>query len=222
MDAALADRVKTLAAQPLNWQYVLSVSELNGVQPLLYKHLRTVCPDSVPASVMSRLQELFFRNLARNLSMEEQLGKLHRALDQQGIPAIPYKGPALAASVYGDVALRVFSDLDIIIQKQDIHRATAVLVSLGYTPSFQFGPEQMEEYLRNFYEMPFPGNGTMASVELQWEIAADHFVFPIEPLKIWEDTPATNGSRYQSIVPEKFLLIFLINFGRLWEDKTEE
>jgi hypothetical protein len=218
IDAGLADRVKDLVALPLDWQYIYSVSHVNGIQPLLYRHLRTVCPDVVPVSVMRQLRELFFRNLARNLSMEEQLGRLLRALDEQGIPAIPYKGPTLAASVYRDVALRVFSDLDIIIQKQDIHRATEALVSLGYAPSFQFGPQQMEEYLRNFYEMPFTGNGTMASVELQWEIAADHFIFPIAPLRIWDDTTATNGSRYQSIVPEKLLLMLCVHGAKdSWE-----
>ena len=37
------------------------------------------------------------------------------ALPLQGIAAIPYKGPVLAAAVYGNLALRTFSDLDILV-----------------------------------------------------------------------------------------------------------
>jgi hypothetical protein len=34
--------------------------------------------------------------------------------------AIFYKGPALAAMAYGNVALREFSDLDILMKKEDV------------------------------------------------------------------------------------------------------
>jgi hypothetical protein len=50
----------------------------------------------------------------------------------QGIPVIPYKGPVLAALVYGDIALRRFYDLDLFVAVQDMGRAEAFLVSKGY------------------------------------------------------------------------------------------
>ena len=40
----------------------------------------------------------------------------------------------MAAAIYGDISMRQFSDLDIFIKENDIERARAVLLSLGYRP----------------------------------------------------------------------------------------
>ena len=64
--------------------------------------------------------------------MEDQLSTLLRNFKAAGIPAIPYKGPALAATAYGNVGLRVFGDLDILIQKEDVPRAADMMTALGY------------------------------------------------------------------------------------------
>ena len=50
--------------------------------------------------------------------------------------AIPYKGAVLAAQAYGDVTLRQFEDLDIILPHADLAKAHEAMLGLGYRPKF--------------------------------------------------------------------------------------
>ena len=45
---------------------------------------------------------------------------------------IPYKGPVLSTSIYHDLALRSFGDLDILVHEHEVLRVLDLLVSYGY------------------------------------------------------------------------------------------
>ena len=216
-----AERLGRLAGQGLDWAYVLDVSGRHGVSPLLYRSLKTLNQNGAPPPIMRQLQEHFYRNLAHNLRLDAELAALLDNFQKHGIPAIPYKGPALATSVYGNLALRVFGDLDILIRKENVQSALELMISLGYQPDFILDPKQMATYVHTFYELPFAGAGK-APVGLHWEIYSDHFAFPIAPLSIWRDKNVKDPreSGYRSIPPEKLLLILCVHgaqhyWGRL-------
>jgi hypothetical protein len=54
----------------------------------------------------------------------------------EGLQAIPYKGPVLAAQAYGDFALREFEDLDLILRQKDMPKANRLITSLGYRAKY--------------------------------------------------------------------------------------
>jgi hypothetical protein len=216
-----AERLRRLADQGLDWAHVVEVCHRHGVSPLLYRSLKVLHQINPPVSLMKQLQEHFYRNLAHNLKLEAELATLLDHFRKYRISAIPYKGPALATSVYGNIALRVFGDLDILIQKENVQNAAELIISLGYQPEFKFDPRQMAVYTHTFYELTFTATGK-ASVELHWEIYSDHFAFPITPLSIWHDENAEDPyeSGYRSIPPEKLLLMLCVHgaqhyWGRL-------
>ena len=62
--------------------------------------------------------------------------------ENHGITAIPYKGPALALQVYGDLKLRSFVDLDVLVRRSDAARAGTLLAARGYRPHLQLSPAQ--------------------------------------------------------------------------------
>jgi hypothetical protein len=221
IEPLIAERIKDLVGKVLDWDWVLDISTRNGVGPLLYRSLKTLAPFAVPPHIMERLQRNYYQNVAHNLALDDQLGTLLRSFQAAGIPAIPYKGPALASSAYGNIALRVFGDLDILIKKEDVQRAADLMISLGYSPDLQFTPDQLEAYVHDFNELPFT-RPNKAMVELQWEIVPDHFGFPVEPLGLWEDQPEveTDESGKRTIPPEKLLLMLCVHgakdsWGRL-------
>ena len=193
MEAQVAERIRSLAGNALDWDWVVDISVRNGVGPLLYKSLKTLAPSAAPLPIMETLQRHYYQNIAHNLAMEDQLSTLLRAFQAAEIPAIPYKGPALAATVYGNVGLRVFGDLDILIQKEDVPRAADLMISLGYRPDLSHSPlNSWPAYVHHFNELPFTG-ASKALVELQWEIVPDHFAFPIEPLCLWDDRTSSQA-----------------------------
>src|SRR6185503_8502263 len=73
-------------------------------------------------------------NTHTNLLLTGELIKLLDSLDARGIPVIPLKGPTLAVRAYGDIGLRQFSDLDVLVRQSDVSRIQALLIENGFTP----------------------------------------------------------------------------------------
>ena len=122
-------RIARLAEGVLDWEALLALAESHAMLPLLHRHLA-----AVPGVPKAALVELWGRHEAtarNNRAMARELGRVLDALDAIGVAAIPYKGPTLAFSVYGDIALRDFCDLDIVIRPRDVPRARQALDVLG-------------------------------------------------------------------------------------------
>ncbi|AFY93436.1 hypothetical protein Cha6605_2367 [Chamaesiphon minutus PCC 6605] len=135
-----AREVISLLTPDLNWQVLVQTAIDRGVMPLLYQSLKQIAIAEhgandgklVPRSVMVQLQNLHRMNGLNNIAQSKELLQVLALLESAGIKAIAFKGPSLAASVYGNVALRQFNDLDILVRLQDFWQAKAVLVDRGY------------------------------------------------------------------------------------------
>ena len=62
-------------------------------------------------------------------TLRSTLAEFHR----RGVPVISLKGPWLAQRLYGDTALRLYSDLDLLVRRADFDRAGQVLSGLGFS-----------------------------------------------------------------------------------------
>jgi Uncharacterised nucleotidyltransferase len=133
--------VTCLLVSDLNWTTLLQTAIANGVMPILYQSLKAIEVDLVPRAVMVQLQTYNRMNGLHNFSQTKELLKILAQLEKAGIDAIAFKGPALAASVYGNVTLRQFNDLDILVRQEDFWQAKAALVALGYQSSFSEASE---------------------------------------------------------------------------------
>src|SRR5260370_6872502 len=128
----VAERIRALAGSALDWEYLPALAVEHGVVPLLSLRLHDLAGDVVPAERLRRLHELSKSSLFLNLSFTAELFRVLEIFRAAGIPAVPYKGPVVAAQAYGDPALRVFSDLDLILRHRDAARACALLVERGF------------------------------------------------------------------------------------------
>jgi hypothetical protein len=62
-----------------------------------------------------------------NMLMTAELIAVMKLLKDNEIEAIAFKGPTLSQMAYGDITLRQFSDLDILIDQKDIYKASKIL-----------------------------------------------------------------------------------------------
>jgi hypothetical protein len=62
---------------------------------------------------------------------EQQLLQTLELLRESGIQTVPFKGPALAVQAYGDLSLRQYDDLDLLIHEADVPRAYQLLIANG-------------------------------------------------------------------------------------------
>ena len=126
-------RLRVLAGSALDWDEVLVETRRQYIVPLLYRHLQAECTDLVPSGVLEQLREEYVRSAARSMSLAAELCAIARLLEDGGVEPLPYKGPVLALQAYGDVALRTFTDLDVLVRKSDVWKARQILCSRGYS-----------------------------------------------------------------------------------------
>jgi hypothetical protein len=215
------DRISELVCEEIDWTYLLRTASRHRIAPLLFRSLDASYREAVPEDVMSWLQERFHANSRRNLLLTRDLFGILDALEERNIPAIPYKGPVLATVAYGNLALREFGDLDLLLDVEDVLKAKEVLISLGYRPRAQMTEAQEVAFLRYERQYEFARDDG-AMVELQWKVTPGYFPFPLDHRYAWERTiPVSLGGRtVRTFSPEDLLLVLCVHgpvhcWGRL-------
>jgi hypothetical protein len=219
MDAQNSDRLQVLLQQDLDWNYLLEVAPLHGMIPLLYTHLKNL--SSVPENVLKQLQTHFEGNAKRNLFLAGELIKTLNLFERHEIAAIPFKGVTLAINTYGNLSLRQFGDLDILIHPKDVLKVKEIMLNRGYQPpTSPLTKVQESAYLKSAAEYNFISQDNRVSVETHWGIVAGDFLPAFPPELFWEDLqPVTIGEKtVSSFSPENLLLVLCIQRSKhLWE-----
>ncbi len=132
--ADTSKRILAIASGQPDWNALLAAASEHTLTSLVCKNLQDCAPAALPAPWRERFARSYFECSCRNLALTAELFRVLAALESCGVSATPYKGPVLAAQAYGDVALREFSDLDIIVPQRQIVAAHEALLDLGFCP----------------------------------------------------------------------------------------
>lgn len=148
LDGATAAQIRELAAGEIDWPGLRGLAHRHRVMPLLYRSLYKTCPELVPEDALAELRLDYQANAARNMFLNRELIKILHFFETEGIQAIPFKGPTLAEEAYGNLALRQFNDLDILIQEGDVLEARDLMISHDYQPEYDVVVTAGDHYLR--------------------------------------------------------------------------
>jgi hypothetical protein len=124
------------AGAGVDWDGVLAAAAAHGVTDLLLAPLASSA-SPVPAPVLDTLGQRALEVTGLNLNRATQLVELLGLLSAHGIRALTFKGPALAAGIYGHLSRRTSSDLDILVHRRDVARVRPLLLAHGYTLPFR-------------------------------------------------------------------------------------
>jgi Uncharacterised nucleotidyltransferase len=219
-DSEKAARIRVLLQHDIDWGYLFRTASEHGITPLLYRHLNAIWPESVPKAALHQLRDNFDDNSRRNLFLAKELLDLLHLFETHEISAIPFKGPVLAASVYGNLTLREFSDLDLIIHKQHVAKARELLVSQGYRPQFALNDTQEAAFVRTYSAQSFLRDDGKVVVDLHWTMTSRDFSFPLDPERLWERPEAISlgGKEVLTLSQENLLLFLCVHGGKHgWE-----
>jgi hypothetical protein len=214
MDPENAARIRNLTGEALDWSHLLRLAAAHGLMPLLYWHLNSTCPESVPPSVLEELRDRFRANSHRNLAHAAELLELLKLFEDHGIPAIPYKGPVLAASVFGNLALRQFIDLDILVPKSRVHEARDLLLARGYRPGEPpMTGRQEASLIESGHELGQVHPTKQIGAEIQWEIVPRYMAVPIDLEQFRQRLVRVPFARttVPGFAPEDLLLILCVH-----------
>jgi hypothetical protein len=203
------------AALPENmdWERFIGLCEWHNAVPLVYRALPAFSPGEIPPAAMNRLRGLCHNNTARALFLASELSRILNALKSCGVPAYPFKGPALSVMLYGDPARRQSKDLDILVPKERVRQAIDCLDSLGYGAKASLAGARLAAHRRTEYELPFFRRDGKLNVELQWAVVPGFFGFDHERLGIWSllEMRGWKGHALPILPPEETLLLLCVH-----------
>ena len=204
--------------QTIDWKEFIRLAEHHGVLPLVSKNLLAHAP-GLHEQVARSLQSAYETNIRRNLWFAAELARIANHFERKNLRAVPYKGAILAESVYGDLALRNFNDLDFLTASADFERGKQALAELGYHPSDTYRPEIERFWLRFGYERSFDGAAGKYLVELQWRILPRFYAvdLPTEELLERAVTASIGGQFLPTLSTEDLLLVLCLHAAKhLW------
>ena len=211
-------RIANCTAAEIAWDELLGRAEHHGVAPLLARNLQAH-GRGVPANVEQSLRSGFEANLRRNLWFASEAIRILQHFDEKEVRAVPYKGPVLAESVYGDLALRRFSDLDFLIAPLDFSRAKQALGELGYQPSVSLTPAGERMVLQTGYELSFDSAAGKYLVEVQWGLLPHFYAVDLRAHDLLARSrhAVLGGREVPSLSPEDLLLVLCLHSAKhLW------
>jgi hypothetical protein len=184
--------------------------------PALYTQLNNVFAAEVPARFRERLRDYFYLNAARNHLFTEELCHVLRLFERSGIRAVPFKGAALATALYGDVSGRQFNDLDILVRREDVLKASMLLQGQGYRAEQELTAAEMGALLKIECEQMFFRAEGGIYVDLHWGFIPRYFPIRLDDESIWQRLSKISLGECEtlSFSREDLLLILSINAGK--------
>jgi Uncharacterised nucleotidyltransferase len=184
---------------PVNQDALLALAAKHGVLPLL------------PSA---RLKE----HVQLNLALTGELLKLLAVFEAARIGVIPVKGPILAWTLYGDVGLRAFSDIDLLVSAKDRERACRVLAKEGYRTMFAL--HWTNSFRNKEDELPFQDSSGRMNIDVHWSLMPSYCPQPVDVKRLWGRLETVNlAGRAVPVLGDEDLLLFLCVHGakHLWE-----
>jgi hypothetical protein len=204
------------------WQGMKVMAATHQVRPLLFSQLKA-SNAKIPEDVEQDLREAHRDTLASNMRLFHHLSRLLTSLSSAGVPVLVLKGPYLAKELYGHMALRPISDLDLMVRRSDIARALAAVESEGYE---QTSKEPVEEQCATAAHVAPLRKPDAPPVELHWNIEGPDSPFKVNPGELWSRAEPLQflGSQAHILAKEDFLLHLCLHatrhITRDWQDCT--
>ncbi len=204
--AGRVEQIRRLSGEGLDWDYLLGLAEAHALTPLLYWRLKSHRPEAIPA----QLAERFGSNTRNSVLLTGALLELLDLFEGEGIRALPYKGPTLAMAAYGNLALRKFLDLDLLIHREDALRARRLLMENGYYSELELRPRREKAYLKAYDEFGLIGPDGRPLVELHWAVTPYYFSVSLDIDQFWRRAGLVNlGRRVTPTLGDEDLLLAL-------------
>ena len=238
VDGAQEERLREILARGLDWPLLRQMALSHEVLPLLYIRLKALGEDLLPTDELEQLRALYLANVHRTLRLTQKLLRALDLLAGRGIEALPFKGPALAVQAYGEVSLRQFVDLDILIHPQNFRPTYELLVNAGYGPLFPMSDRKAEElmgsaqvcpdpaqphavadrrlrrWMRHVNHLGFSGHDCM--LEVHWAVAPRFLASRLDPERFWQGLQSAylNGRGLPVFSPENTALTLCLHGAR--------
>jgi Uncharacterised nucleotidyltransferase len=208
-------RIQQILRHGVDWERLLDLGHDHGLVPLLYRRLSNVM-EATHSPGLEALRREDQSNAHRALWLTVELLNICRHLQARGLEVLPYKGPVLAEALYGNVALRQFSDLDLLIRGEDLHRIKVALAELGYAPGLRLAQAAERDYLKSGYEYTFDGARGRNLLEIKWQILPRFYAIGFDVGDFFRRAGAVRieGQQLRTLCDQDLMLVLCVHAAK--------
>jgi hypothetical protein len=196
-------------AQSLHWEAVERIADSHAILPLLIYALNQYGAEAIPRETREHFQQRWVLAARNNLIQMQEWHRVLQAFDAAGLPALSFKGPALAFLAYRNAGLREFTDLDFLVRPEDIPAARDVLVREGYRLRSAVADDTEAALLHSGNrQLDFVNEARGTVVDLHWGAVHEMFSFQLPLDRLFESARIEHqeGRSFLSLSPEHLLL----------------
>jgi len=191
---------------PEGWDTLQDACLHQGVKPLVYSKLKTEFEQTaIPAAIRNNLHDAYLNTAVKNTLILHHAAPILREIRSQNIAVIGLKGIYLVENIFDNIAARPFSDIDIMVSKEDLKKTIGILKELGFamTTYFEVADDNMD-----IKHVPPMFNADGLPVEIHWTILEEDEPFTIDAQGLWDRAvPASiAGVEVLSLSPEDLIL----------------
>ncbi len=102
----------------------------------LYSYLYPMVKEQAgffPGELIGILENSHFYYLMYNQKLMREFSLISSAFAKSGVSVVPLKGASFLNDIYSDIAPRPMSDIDLLVEKEDLSAAGEILSSLGFS-----------------------------------------------------------------------------------------
>ncbi len=220
LNANLQQQICRLVSKNPDWDYLIQAAKKHRVLTLLHHNLKQSCPELIPSTIAKQLTGFTLHITQRNLQFSAQLFTILDLFQKHHIPIVPFKGPVLAVSVYGNLGFRPFGDLDVLIHTRHVKQSNDLLQQYGYLPELRLSSSQLSQYIKVEDNLNFKNESHNMFLELHWELSGRSLpqAFTLDIIKDHIEFVEFCGKKVCTIGPTA-LLVYLCIHGEKhnWE-----
>ena len=175
------ERLNDLIPQIENWDGLVAEIIVRQTAPLFFKKLPLLTNRNlIPAEATAKLQQAYYKSLSRGMVLYSTFEKVAEAFCIAGIQVVVLKGIYLSEWLYGDIALRQFSDMDLLVKKEDALQCLSILKNLGFKPSDAAVTEFISSQSEIVHYAPMVLNNVSVEVHIKLHRQSKHYDIKID------------------------------------------
>jgi hypothetical protein len=186
LNPATAGEIVLDAGQPLDWFKAIDLASFHRLSPVLISQVQQHATARLPETISLRLIERFRAHTIRNFELTKELLEILSLLEKRSVDTLAFKGPVLSQQLYGDLALREFLDLDILVPPGDAWMVIGLLSAKGFKPHFTLTRRQFARFQGSRFDMGLYHAAKEVLVEVHWALVSPGYSFSPAAEMPWE------------------------------------
>ncbi|MEN8304384.1 MAG: nucleotidyltransferase family protein [Campylobacterota bacterium] len=212
----------TLDSEHLTSNALISLANQHGILPLVYKTIKNLphIAHHTHEDFLTDLKSAYRQISQQNMLMSAELIRVMKLFEENNIEALAFKGPALSQMAYGDITLRQYNDLDVLIKQEDRDKISKILESQGYEQVLMLTSVQEKNWYKHVKDMSLFHLQKGIHIELHWLLLDNDYPIQVDLSSIWEypQSVVINRQKVQTFPNESLLLYLCIHGSKhLWE-----